>query len=79
MASGCAARKVGRARTWRGADLGGANLRGANLRGADLTDANLRDADLTDGLLWQTYLDEVVPALLQAGGRRLAEVATEEH
>jgi hypothetical protein len=55
-----------------GANLGYANLGYANLRGADLSGANLGD------VLWQTYLDEVVPALLQAGGGSLAEVATPE-
>ena len=60
-----------------GADLGDADLRGANLRGANLRDANLRDADLGD-VLWEAYLADVVPALLTAGGKTLAEVATPE-
>ncbi len=74
----------------RGADLTGANLTDADLTGADLTDANLRGADLRGakihgetilraGLTWREYLADVVPALLQAGGRSLAEVATPEH
>jgi len=75
------------------ADLRGANLRRADLRGADLLGANiegvffretkLRGADLRCatfgyGVTWEVYLAEVVPALLQAGGRALDEVATKE-
>lgn len=41
------------------ANLGGANLRGANL----------------GNYSWETYLSEVVPALLTAGGKALADVA----
>ena len=71
-----------------GADLSGANLSGANLsgavlrdavlRGADLSGANLRDAVLSDGVTWEEYLKEIVPALLCAGGKPLAAVATAE-
>jgi hypothetical protein len=67
-----------------GADLGGANLGGANLRSADLGGANLRSADLgganlggarlTFGETWEKYLEEVVPALLTAGGKTVADI-----
>ena len=60
-----------------GADLGGADLGGAYLRGAYLRGAYLRGAYLGD-VLWESYLSEVVPALLTAGGRTLEEVATPE-
>ena len=62
-----------------GANLRGAGLRGADLRGADLRGAGLRGATLPTGETWELYLGELVPALCQAGGRPLAEVATEEH
>ena len=66
----------------RDADLGRANLRGANLGRANLRGANLRDADLRGanlgGYLWEQYLSDVVPTLLTAGGKRVAEVATAE-
>ena len=72
----------------RDADLRAANLRSADLRSADLSyadlsSADLRDADLSyaslsDDLLWEQYLSDVVPALLTAGGKTLAEVATPE-
>ena len=73
----------------RGADLRGADLTGADLTCADLTDADLRsavltgavltravltDADLPAGYRWEAYLAEVVPALLMAGGKPLADV-----
>ena len=71
------------------ADLTGADLTDAVLTDAVLTDAVLTDADLTravltgarlsDGLTFAQYLDELVPALLTAGGKTLAEVATEEN
>ena len=70
----------------RGADLTGAQLWSAKLTDADLTDADLTDADLTDadltgatlppGYTWEVYLGAVMPALCQAGGKSLAEVAT---
>jgi hypothetical protein len=68
----------------RSANLGGANLRDADLRGADLRFAKLRGAKLQgatlpEGVTWEQYVTEVVPALLVAGGRPLAEVATAEH
>ena len=63
----------------RGANLGGADLRGANLYGANLRGANLRGATIPTGETWEQYLDSVVPAFLTAGGKRLEEVATEEH
>ena len=69
------------------ADLGGANLEGANLGGADLGWANLGGADLAGAYLtganltgatrlptgetWGEYVDQVVPALLTAGGKSL--------
>jgi uncharacterized protein YjbI with pentapeptide repeats len=69
-----------------GANLRDADLRGASLYGANLRDANLHDADLyaanlhddtilSDGVVWKSYVDELVPALLQAGGRSLDEMA----
>jgi Pentapeptide repeats (8 copies) len=68
------------------ADLGDADLRNADLRGADLGDAKLRGADLRDAKLsggsilstgetLRQYIDEVVPALLTAGGHTVTEVA----
>ena len=63
-----------------GADLSGANLRGAYLRGANLRGANLSGAKFSDttvietGETWAVYLAEVVPALLVAGGRSLADI-----
>ena len=60
-----------------GAYLGGADLSGAYLGGANLSGAYLRGAYLGD-VLWESYLSEVVPALLTAGGRTLEEVATPE-
>ena len=63
-------------------DLSGANLIGADLSRANLRDANLRGADLggadlIDGFKWEQYLSELVPALLTAGGKTLAEVVTQ--
>ena len=46
---------------------------------ADLTGANLTRALLPTSESWEDYLAEVVPALLTAGGKTLAEVATPEH
>ena len=72
-----------------GANLGGANLTGASLYGADLTRANLTRANLMranlgganltwatlpEGITWEKYLAEVVPALLAAGGKAVADV-----
>ena len=63
-----------------GANLGGANLVRANLDGANLVRANLDGATrLPTGETWDEYLRETLPALLTAGGRALAEVATAEH
>ena len=68
-----------------GANLYGANLRSAYLDGAYLGGANLGGARLdgatrlTTGETWDEYLRETLPALLTAGGRALAEVATAEH
>ena len=52
----------------------GANLTGANLTSADLTGADLTRAWLTTGELWETFLAEVVPALLTAGGMSLFQI-----
>ena len=65
-----------------GANLSGANLSGAYLSHADLSRANLsradlRDANLSGGFKWEQYLSELVPALLTAGGKTLAEVVTQ--
>lgn len=66
------------------ANLSGANLVRANLVRANLGDANLIGAHLIGARLptgetWAEYLTEVVPALLTAGGKELAAVATKEH
>jgi hypothetical protein len=68
----------------RSANLFGANLSGANLSGADLSGANLYGADLSGAILptheeFETYLSEVVPALLKAGGLKLEQVATKKN
>ena len=69
----------------RGANLDGANLVGASLDGANLRGANLRGANLDGdttietGEAWKKYLEEVVPALLTAGGRALTDVLTPQH
>ncbi len=60
-----------------GADLTGANLTGANLTGANLTGANLPGATLETGEKYEVYLSEVVPALLKAGGREIADIVKE--
>ena len=61
-----------------GADLSEANLRGADLHGADLSGATLDDsAEIEPNLTWKQYQDEVVPALLTAGGKALADVVSE--
>jgi hypothetical protein len=73
-----------------GASLNGANLNRANLDGASLNRANLDGASLDGASLngatiietgetWKQYLSEIVPALLIAGGRALADVLTREH
>jgi hypothetical protein len=67
----------------RGADLGGADLYGANLSGANLRRANLGGANLGDetvlpaGFVWKAYLEELVPQLLTAGGKKLEAIANE--
>jgi hypothetical protein len=65
------------------ADLSDANLHYANLRGADLGCANnigkaigLR---LPTGETWMEYITKTVPALLTAGGKKLEDVANEDH
>ncbi len=69
----------------RDANLGGASLGDANLGGANLGGANLRDAKgLTDstplplGYTLGEFKRDVLPALLVAGGKALAEVANEK-
>ncbi len=57
-----------------GASLRGANLSGVNLSGADLSGADLRGAILQTGERWEAYLVEVVPALLTAGGKSVAQI-----
>jgi hypothetical protein len=57
------------------ASLDGASLVGASLDGARLDGATV----LETGENWNTYLCEVVPALLTAGGKTLAEVLTPQH
>ena len=63
-----------------GADLSGAVLRDADLSGADLSGASLeKNTIIETGETWGRYLTEVLPALLTAGGRTLAEVLTPQH
>lgn len=57
-----------------GANLTGANLSGAYLTGACLTGANLSDAFVVPSLRFGEFL-QIVPTLLTAGGKPLAEVA----
>jgi hypothetical protein len=69
-----------------GAYLSGADLSGADLRGADLCGADLHgtfngwetvigeDTTIDTGETWKAYLDEVVPALLTAGGKSVEEL-----
>jgi len=66
------------------ADLRGANLGDADLRGADLIRADLRGANLEESALIARdirYGDllAILPELLAAGGKPLAEVVTREH
>ncbi|MCI0372780.1 MAG: pentapeptide repeat-containing protein, partial [candidate division NC10 bacterium] len=70
----------------RGANLRGADLRGANLGGADLGGANLGGAKnaetvrLDTGETLREYIDNVLPALLTAGGKTIeAAVAAWEY
>ena len=62
------------------ATLGGANLAYANLARANLAYANLAYAKELKGLIlptgemWEKYLGEVVPALLQAGGKTMEQI-----
>lgn len=59
----------------RGANLSGAYLGGANLSGAYLRGANLADSTtMPGGETWKEYLSSVVPSLLTAGGKTVAEV-----
>jgi uncharacterized protein YjbI with pentapeptide repeats len=58
----------------RGANFSCANLSGAILSGANLSGAKLSGAYLPAGYRWERYLADVVPALLIAGGKSLAEV-----
>jgi hypothetical protein len=57
-----------------GASLVRASLDGASLDGASLDGASLVRASLEPKLTWEQYLSDVVPALLTAGGKTLAEV-----
>jgi len=53
----------------------GAYLRGAYLDGADLDGAYLDDdTRIETGETWKEYKEQVVPALLTAGGKTLQEV-----
>jgi uncharacterized protein YjbI with pentapeptide repeats len=72
------------------ANLAGANLEEAILEGAILYGANLEGAILYGAKLslttrletaesWEEYLNEVLPALLVAGGKALSDVLTPEH
>ena len=69
----------------RHADLSGAVLSGAVLSGAVLSGADLKGASIEKntiietGETWGRYLNEVLPALLTAGGRTLTEVLTPQH
>ena len=56
-----------------GAYLGGAYLRCAYLRGAELDDSS----EIEPGLTWKQYQEELVPALLTAGGKSLADAVKE--
>jgi hypothetical protein len=58
----------------KGANLKWANLEGANLEWANLEGANLEGANLPTGEQYETYLSEVVPALLAAGGRSIGDI-----
>jgi hypothetical protein len=62
----------------RDADLRGADLRGADLQYAVMQGAKLQKALLPNGRTYEQFL-AAVPALLAAGGRPLADVATPEH
>jgi hypothetical protein len=60
-----------------GANLRSASLVGANLRSASLVGANLEGASrIETGETWTEYLEQVIPALLTAGGKALADVVT---
>ncbi len=67
------------------ANLDGANLYGANLDGANLDGANLDGAKISPstrietGETWKEYLEQVLPALLTAGGKALSDVVTKEN
>ncbi len=68
-----------------GADLAGADLARADLAGANLAGANLADADLAGAKNIETcrldtgetvkeYREQVVPALIAAGGKSLSDL-----
>ncbi len=63
----------------RGADLSEADLSAAILRGADLSEANLSEAVLDTGETLDEYVKDVLPALLTAGGKPLADIANSQH
>ena len=56
------------------ADLSYADLSYANLRSANLRSAKFLDTANITGEPWSDYLSRVVPSLLTAGGKSLAEV-----
>jgi uncharacterized protein YjbI with pentapeptide repeats len=60
----------------RGADLRGANLIAAKLSGANLSRADLSGANMPGGYTFEVYKSDVVPALLTAGGKSLADVVS---
>ncbi|MGQ0721054.1 MAG: pentapeptide repeat-containing protein, partial [Candidatus Eiseniibacteriota bacterium] len=62
-----------------GATRSWAHLSRANLSGANLSGANLSGANLSGAANWDTYTKEVVPAILAAGGKPLADIVTLEH
>ena len=70
---GSQGRGISGARYLRGANLGCAYLRGADLRGAELDDSS----EIEPGLTWKQYQEELVPALLTAGGKSLADAVKE--
>jgi hypothetical protein len=58
------------------ADLSDANLSGANLRDANLSEANLSGANMPGDYTFEVYKSDVIPALLTAGGKSLADVVS---
>ncbi len=56
-----------------GSNLSRSNLIDANLSRSNLLGTNLIGANLT-GEIWEEYIKNVVPTLLQAGGKSLEEI-----